>query len=82
MVKDSVPPGVVENLLQGQQHQLSASDHHSRHANHNNSLEADVRREINRRIQALSDSGKTFEDGVEYQDNDKDAEDAKLIVQV
>ena len=45
-------------------------------------MEADVRNEINRRIQVLSKSGKTFEDHAEYKDSEKDAEDARIIIQV
>ena len=50
--------------------------------NNKNQMEADVRREIHRRIQALSDSGQIFEEHAEYNDSAKDAEDARLIVQV
>lgn len=44
-------------------------------------LREEVRRDILRRMEALFKSGKTFEDGAAYVDNERDAEDARLIVQ-
>ena len=80
MVKDAVPGSVVDSLLQGQQELPSAQEHGA--FARNNPIEADVRREINRRIQALSESGQIFEDHAAYNNSEKDAEDARLIIQV
>ena len=87
MIKDSVPANVVDSLMQGHDQQsLASSDQASEnaamHGGAKNPLEMDVRREIHRRIQALCASGKVFEDDAAYQDSEKDAEDARLIVQV
>jgi hypothetical protein len=87
VIKDSVPANVVDDLMQGHgqlslsSDQLSFSENTTT-TNARNPVEADVRRDMHRRIQALCISGKVFEDDAEYQDNEKDAEDAKLIVQV
>ncbi len=85
VVKATVPSSVAEKLLSGQQqdHHAAAAGtllHHT--SGSSNPVEADVRREINRRIRALSESGRIFEEHAEYKDSSKDAEDAMLIVQV
>lgn len=46
-----------------------------------NPLEAEVKRDIMRRIEALWESRSTFEPHSEYVDSMKDADDARLIVQ-
>jgi len=41
----------------------------------------EVKQDLHCRIQALAERGAVFEEGAAYEDNDRDAEDAKLILQ-
>lgn len=47
----------------------------------NHPVRLEVRMELHRRMEALVKSGQTFEDHAAYVDNDRDAEDARLILQ-